>query len=201
MRSSTSSAFSYRVHRPSRLRTPRPPSWPSLIAVAGETTPSIAEASSGSSSRCGPSRQAMSTSSASRVRRLGTIAMSSNPYARRAFLPRPISISNTHDPLQKHTRPLRAGRGKPPVSSNAQRSPHSINQVGGSSSRNDASGGANGGAGDLLHLDHGGEARDVTRVEHPGADHLGVGGAAGEPVPQALLRALSGLVGREEPGQ
>ncbi len=35
----------------------------------------------------------MSTSSGSRVRREGTIAMSSNPYARRAFLPRPISTS------------------------------------------------------------------------------------------------------------
>ena len=35
----------------------------------------------------------MSTSSGSRVRRDGTIAMSSNPYARRAFLPRPISTS------------------------------------------------------------------------------------------------------------
>ena len=32
-------------------------------------------------------------SSGSRVRREGTIAMSSNPYARRPFLPRPISIS------------------------------------------------------------------------------------------------------------
>ena len=32
-------------------------------------------------------------SSGSRVRREGTIAMSSKPYARRAFLPRPISIS------------------------------------------------------------------------------------------------------------
>src|SRR4051794_1144647 len=37
----------------------------------------------------------MSTSSGSRVRREGTIAMSSNPYARRAFLPRPISTSIT----------------------------------------------------------------------------------------------------------
>src|SRR4029077_13346116 len=35
----------------------------------------------------------MSMSSGSRVRREGTIAMSSNPYAWRAFLPRPISIS------------------------------------------------------------------------------------------------------------
>src|SRR5262245_24514493 len=35
----------------------------------------------------------MSTSSGSRVRRLGTIAMSSNPYARRPDLPIPISTS------------------------------------------------------------------------------------------------------------
>src|SRR3954451_24396929 len=78
---------------PSRLSTPSPPSLPSSIATWGETTPSIAEASSGSSSRCGPSFQPMSTSCGSRVRLDGTIAMSSNPYACRAFLPRPISIS------------------------------------------------------------------------------------------------------------
>src|SRR5215213_109289 len=35
----------------------------------------------------------MSMSSGSRVRRLGTIAMSSKPYARRPFFPRPISTS------------------------------------------------------------------------------------------------------------
>src|SRR6185436_14445888 len=35
----------------------------------------------------------MSTSSGSRVRRDGTIATSSNPYARRAIFPLPISIS------------------------------------------------------------------------------------------------------------
>jgi hypothetical protein len=34
-------------------------------------------------------------SSGSRVRRLGTIAMSSNPYARRPVLPMPISTSAT----------------------------------------------------------------------------------------------------------
>src|ERR671915_651940 len=78
---------------PSRLSTPRPPSLPRIAAVSGETTPSIAEASSGSSKRYGPSIQLMSMSSGSRVRRDGTIAMSSNPYARRPFLPRPISIS------------------------------------------------------------------------------------------------------------
>ena len=66
-----------------------------IRAVSGETTPSIAEASSGSSKRYGPSVHEMSTSSGSRVRRDGTIAMSSNPYARRAFFPRPISISIT----------------------------------------------------------------------------------------------------------
>ena len=37
--------------------------------------------------------QEMSTSSGSRVRRDGTIATSSNPYARRATFPLPISIS------------------------------------------------------------------------------------------------------------
>ena len=48
-------------------------------AVAGLTTPSIAEARSGRSNRYGPSAQEMSTSSGSRVRRDGTIAISSNP--------------------------------------------------------------------------------------------------------------------------
>src|SRR5436309_15972123 len=41
----------------------------------------------------------MSTSSGSRVRRLGTMAMSSNPYARRPDLPIPISTS-TFPPLR-----------------------------------------------------------------------------------------------------
>ena len=50
-----------------------------MTAKAGSTTPSIAEASTGSSSVCGPSFQVMSTSSGSRVRRLGTMAMSSKP--------------------------------------------------------------------------------------------------------------------------
>src|SRR3954467_10445968 len=86
---------------PSRLRTPRPPSLPSSIAVCGETTPSIAEAISGSSSRCGPSFQPMSTSCGSRVLRDGTIAMSSKPYACRAFFPRPISISTDYLPSKR----------------------------------------------------------------------------------------------------
>ena len=63
------------------------------MAVAGETTPSMAEASSGSSNRRPSSSHEVSTSSGSRVRRLGTIAMSSNPYARRPDFPSPISTS------------------------------------------------------------------------------------------------------------
>src|SRR5215212_4823728 len=86
---------------PSRFSTPSPPSWPSLIAVSGEMTPSIAEPSSGSSRRCGPSFHPMSTSCGSRVRRLGTIAMSSKPYACLAFLPLPISISTGLTPLSR----------------------------------------------------------------------------------------------------
>ena len=50
-----------------------------MPAVSGDTTPSIADASSGSSNRYGPSVHETSTSSGSRVRREGTIAMSSNP--------------------------------------------------------------------------------------------------------------------------
>jgi hypothetical protein len=51
MRSSCASASSYREKMPSRFRTARPPSLPTMPAVRGETTPSIAEASSGSSKR------------------------------------------------------------------------------------------------------------------------------------------------------
>ena len=64
-----------------------------MPAVWGDTTPSIADASRGSSKRYGPSVQVMSMSSGSRVRLEGTMAMSSKPYARRPFLPRPISTS------------------------------------------------------------------------------------------------------------
>ena len=52
---------------------------PISTAVAGETAPSIAAARSGSSNRKASSSQEMSTSSGSLVRRLGTMAMSSNP--------------------------------------------------------------------------------------------------------------------------
>ena len=50
-----------------------------IPAVSGDTTPSIADASSGSSNRYGPSVQVMSMSSGSLVRRDGTMAMSSKP--------------------------------------------------------------------------------------------------------------------------
>src|SRR6266511_176669 len=83
---------------PSRFRTPSPPSLPSAIAVCGDTTLSIADASRGSSSRWEPNFQPMSTSFGSRVLRLGTIATSSKPYACLAFLPRPISTSTAQSP-------------------------------------------------------------------------------------------------------
>src|SRR3954469_1837039 len=65
------------------------------MAVAGLTTPSMAAAMRGRSKRNASISQVMSTSSGSRVRRLGTMAMSSNPYARRPDLPIPISTSAT----------------------------------------------------------------------------------------------------------
>src|SRR6266545_5706356 len=74
------------------------------MAVAGLTTPSMAEAMSGNSKRNASISQEMSTSSGSRVRRLGTIAMSSNPYARRPDLPMPISTSATPCPLTRAAR-------------------------------------------------------------------------------------------------
>ncbi len=56
-----------------------PPSWPTSIAIFGETTPSIAAPISGRSKWNASMSQEMSMSSGSRVRRLGTIAMSSKP--------------------------------------------------------------------------------------------------------------------------
>jgi hypothetical protein len=55
------------------------PDLPMMPAVVGEMTPSMAAPRSGSSNRYGPSVQLMSMSSGSRVRRDGTIAMSSKP--------------------------------------------------------------------------------------------------------------------------
>src|SRR3954454_10747040 len=89
-------------------------------AEAGLTTPSIAEASSGSSKRYGPSDQEMSTSSGSRVRREGTIAMSSNPNARRPFLPRPISTSTTGPPSLQVRQARRAPGRKNPAAAGSK---------------------------------------------------------------------------------
>ena len=48
---SRSEGSSYRVQRPSRLSTPRPPYRPSAIAVSGDITESIGAATIGSSKR------------------------------------------------------------------------------------------------------------------------------------------------------
>ncbi len=77
--SNTGSGSSYRVWRPSRLRTARPPSRPISTAVDGDTTPSIADAISGRSNVHASISHEMSTSSGSRVRLEGTMATSSNP--------------------------------------------------------------------------------------------------------------------------
>ena len=68
---------SYRVHKPSRLRTPKPPRFPIAIAVSGETTESIGAAIIGKSNLYASICHDVETSSGSRVRRLGTIAISS----------------------------------------------------------------------------------------------------------------------------
>ncbi len=62
-------------------------------AVAGLTAESIAEANIGISNSHASTSQAMLTSSGSRVRRLGTMAMSSSPQALRPVLPMPMSMS------------------------------------------------------------------------------------------------------------
>ncbi len=64
-----------------------------MIAVVGETTESIGAARNGMENWYASIVQATETSSGSRVRRLGTTAMSSKAYTRRARLARPISIS------------------------------------------------------------------------------------------------------------
>src|SRR4051812_10516535 len=95
-----------------------PPSSPISIAMRGDTAPSIAEPMTGRSSLNASSSQEMSTSSGSRVRRLGTTAMSSNPYARRPDLPMPISTSNPVPPTPlwpPRLGKLQASPGRPPI--------------------------------------------------------------------------------------
>src|SRR6187431_2883588 len=65
------------------------------IAVAGLTTESMGAAITGMSNVYASIVQLTDTSWGSRVRRLGTIAMSSKAYARLARLARPISMSLT----------------------------------------------------------------------------------------------------------
>ena len=73
------------------LSTPRPPSWPSRIAVAGDITESIGALISGKAKLYASSFQARLTSSSPRVRRDGTMEMSSKAKACCARLLRPIS--------------------------------------------------------------------------------------------------------------
>src|SRR5205085_9666445 len=103
----------------------RPPRRPISIAVAGETTPSIAAAIIGSSSLYASTSHVMSTSSGSRVRRLGTMAMSSNPYARRPDLPIPISTSTCPPELRVVAQLHFAGRGEDTAAPPRARAPAS----------------------------------------------------------------------------
>src|SRR5512137_1887379 len=77
---------------PSRLSTARPPTRPISMAKEGLTTPSMAAAMIGIGKRWPQSSQEMSTSVGLMVRAPGTSAMSSKPYAARAFRPRPTHI-------------------------------------------------------------------------------------------------------------
>ena len=66
-----------RAHRPSALSTPSPPSSPMRTAVAGDTTASVGCVTSGMSNRYASICQDSETSLDERVRRDGTISMSS----------------------------------------------------------------------------------------------------------------------------
>src|SRR5258708_31289039 len=77
---------------PSRLSTASPPTRPISMANEGLTTPSMAAAMIGIGKRCPQSSQEMSTSLGLMVRAPGTSAISSKPYAARAFRPRPTHI-------------------------------------------------------------------------------------------------------------
>src|ERR1700731_2416025 len=77
---------------PSRLSTASPPPRPISMANEGLTPPSMAAAMIGIGNRCPQSSQEMSTSLGLMVRAPGTSAISSKPYAARAFRPRPTHI-------------------------------------------------------------------------------------------------------------
>jgi predicted dehydrogenase len=78
------------------------------MALAGLTTESMGAAITGISKVSASMLQVSETTSGSRVRRDGTTAMSSNEYALRARLPRPISISITCSAYRAHVRRRRA---------------------------------------------------------------------------------------------
>src|SRR4051812_24798607 len=131
----------------------------------------------------------MSTSSGSLVRREGTMAMSSNPYARRAFFPRPISTS-----MAATLRSWADGTGsfpgyKTPVAKllrrpqSARLSAHLGRQI------------------EALDLDLGEQALDAARIDDPRAELLGRVRAARDPVAQALLGRLAGVARRDVAGE
>ncbi len=70
---------SYRVCRPSRFKTARPPSWLMARANFTSTVPSMALATKGILSFTGPMAVSVLVSSGSTVTEPGTMATSSNP--------------------------------------------------------------------------------------------------------------------------
>src|SRR5687768_8107803 len=82
------------------------------MAAAGDSAPSMAEPSIGNPKRKASSSQEMSTSSGSRVRREGTMAMSSKPYALRPDFPMPISTSMPYPLLRRPKTEDTSGSGR-----------------------------------------------------------------------------------------
>src|SRR4051794_17744073 len=132
----------------------------------------------------------MSMSSGSRVRRDGTIAMSSKPYARRPFLPRPISTS-----MAATLGSATDGEGTlaavpEPAGERNQRYLRELFRASGT--------GVEGVRAEPLdgHLGH--QPVDVARVEHAGPEVLHRLGPAGHGEAQALLRVAAAVARRHE---
>src|SRR3954468_21758771 len=132
----------------------------------------------------------MSTSSGSLVRREGTMAMSSNPYARRAFFPRPISTS-----MAATLRSWADGTGGP---SEATTTPAEPGHAG---SRNLRRLTDFGGQVEPLHRDLGEQPVHPARIDDARAELLGGVGAAGHAVAQALGGFLPGVAGGDVAGE
>src|SRR3954453_6141196 len=81
------------------------------IGIWGVTTLSIGATTSGISNRYASICHATLTSSGSRVRRDGTMPISSSAYARRPLLPRPISTSAMY--VLSHASAVTAGGSRP----------------------------------------------------------------------------------------